>query len=256
MKFICESCSQLTESDSVQVDGDVVVLTCAICGAKTRLEETTGAEGTDHDSRSAATPHDAEAVAATDNGVGSSPEADEETAPEIEEISFPPQKCPKCFHRQDPRNNCERCGLDLTRGDVDAHLWEPNPKGNEAAYARALELWSAIETAPADDDNHEAFLKHCTEHTLLDLCARRYRHRLSDNPGEEPSSSYLKKAVERLEKVAMAMLAGDAWAQDLQEKVKKVKAALIVIAVALVILAIVILALVLKAKQEIVPIDL
>ena len=256
MKFICESCSQLTESDGVRMDEGVVVLNCAVCGAETRLEERARAQGTADGSQHQPMPAQGATGAADRDGASPQPQVTEKPTSEPEESLLLPLKCPKCFHRQNPRDNCERCGLNLTRGDVDTHLWEPDPKGNEAEYARALELWSAIETTPADDDNHEAFLEHCTNHTLMDLCTRRYRERLSDHPGEEPTRSYLKKAVERLEKVAAAMLAGDAWAQDLQQKVRKVKAVLIVIAVALVILAMVILILVIKKKQEIVPIDL
>ena len=254
MKFICDSCSQLTESDSVRVDGGEVILTCAICGAETHLEEQAGTEAATDDSSGESAQQRAEAaLTAPVAGTGSPMESAEPARTLGEEL---PLKCPKCFHRQHRRDHCERCGLDLTGKTLDPRLFEPSAEGNEVAHARALELWTAIEADPSDESRHETFLQHCTDNKLLELCVRRYRERLSDHPDEEPTDTYLAMVVGRMEKVALAMLEGDAWAKDLQGKVKRVKAVLIVVAVVLFILAVVILALVLKNRQDILPVDL
>lgn len=250
MKFVCESCNELSKADHVRVDGDAIVLTCGSCGAETRLEENTTADDTDDAPKAAPAPRSLPIT-------GPAVEPDDSAAQSPSDAAEPlPTKCPKCFHRQTRTDHCERCGLNLRRADLHKHAWEPDPTGKETAYAHALELWTIIESDPGNSDHHEAFVAHCTDQSVLDLCTRRYRERLSDRAGEEPTSTYLQKAVERMEKVALAMLAGDAWAKDLQRKVQKAKAALIVLAIALAILAVVLLFMVIKKKQEIAPFDL
>lgn len=252
MKFECESCGQVAEAAGVGVEDGQVVMTCGQCGAINRPESKQGDVP-----RSPAPLREAEDVQTAAPFSTAPAEGEPEPAADSPRpVHHQPIKCPKCFHTQLVRSNCARCGLDLKQSDLDKARWEPDPSGKEEAYARALELWAQIEISPGDRQQHERFVTHCTNHHLLDLCTRRYREWVSERPGEEPATEFLLLAVQRMEKVALAMMGTQAWAENLKDRVASVKRLLLFVSVVLVVLGLVLLFLIMKKKQEVLPVDL
>ncbi len=255
MKFECESCGQLAEAASLGVEDGQVVVKCSQCGAINRPESKAGSG-----------PHEAAPLAeqreeVATGSVSTSAEPVEEepeshSQPGPVRIHHDEIKCPKCFHTQLVRSNCARCGLDLSQSDLDKARWEPDPSGKEEAYARALELWAQIEISPGERQQHERFVSHCTNHHLLDLCTRRYREWISERPGDEPATEFMMVAVQRMEKVALAMMGTQAWAENLKDRVASVRRLLLFVSVVLVVLGLALLFLIMKKKQEVLPVDL
>jgi len=63
-------------------------------------------------------------------------------------------------------------------------------------------------------------------------------------------------AVQRMEKVALAMMGTQAWAENLKDRVASVRRLLLFVSVVLVVLGLALLFLIMKKKQEVLPVDL
>lgn len=225
MKMLCEQCGEIFETSAIRVEGGAVVVTCALCGFQHR-----GA-----------------------SEEADSPEEDvpEEPPEEPGATELPPVKCPKCFHRQHATDYCTRCGLDFSLAEALGSAWEPDPEGREEDYARALALWSTVELTPGDETAHTAFFEHCRQTALVDLAARRYLERRADHPEERLTAEYRARAVDQMEKVALAMLSRDSWSADLKRRVRTAKGILIVLAVILLVAGLVFLILMWGQRQAI-----
>jgi hypothetical protein len=242
MKLQCEHCGEVAAPASFRLEDGVPVFACGVCGAENRGDSTPSAPSAPPPAR----------LRTPSRPVPAAPPRAAPT-PRVE-LGPNEVKCPKCFHRQPKRKNCVRCGLDLRRSEQLRHHFEPDPRGNEEAYARGLELWAAVEASPQDPDAHETFLGFCTDRGLLELASRRYRERISDYPGEVPTLDFLRRVNERMEALAVGMLTADTWSKDLSVKVKRVKTALIVAAIVLAVLGVSVLAFVVtKTRGPSVP---
>jgi hypothetical protein len=74
--------------------------------------------------------------------------------------------CPKCSHRQQNPESCDRCGLVFARWDPDRALAE----SDEAARA----LWDAIDRGWDEEARHGAFLEYCTGQGFYAFAAQQY----------------------------------------------------------------------------------
>lgn len=257
MKFLCDSCGQMSGSGDVRVEAGQVAVVCQHCGTANPL----AGSGTAPDASASLAPVDGPEPAPQDAKPEPAPTALEAAQADsgsaaAAAASLPPVKCPKCFHRQLRSDYCGQCGLDLNLPGLDKSRWEPDPSGREQDYAEALNRWARIEADPPNRTHHDGFVDHCTQHALLDLCTRRYREYCADHPGSEPATHYLLMAVERMEKVAVAMLQGETWADDLKRRVTGVKRVMLALAVILLLLGMMLLALVWKQRGSLLPPDL
>jgi len=209
LKIVCESCGHQGEAAAIRVDEGVPVFTCGSCGFENRADS-----------------GDAPAEPAA-------PAASEPAPVEPNPVPLGPGeiKCPKCFHRQpSAASHCVRCGLDLSRAAEFRHAFEPDPKGREEEYARALEMWDRLVQTPTDRGAHESFLSFCTQNGLLEMASRRYRERLSDYPDESPTDEFMSQVNQRMEALAVSMLSADTWSEDLTRNVTRIKRLLLIVA--------------------------
>jgi hypothetical protein len=235
MKFVCEQCEETVAAASIKIDDGQIALECPECG-----ETTTSAVGVAEEPDSAPeieTPSEPE----------SEREPEPEPEPESEETEPAADSaddsvvCPKCLTRQSKVDHCRICGLDLNRLEELGLDWDASPEGKEVEFKKAMEIWVRLERNIRSTEIHEAFVTHCTESGLLELAVRRYRTRHLDFPDEPVAERFGSLAIERMEKLALTMLATEQWSVDLQQQVHIAKRVLILIAALLLIFGLILM---------------
>lgn len=106
-----------------------------------------------------------------------------------------PVTCPKCSHKQQNPDSCDRCGLVFAN-------WDPGravAPTDEAAEA----LWNAVDRAWAEDAKHRAFLEYCTTMGLYAYAAQQYGRAR----GDEGRRARAAGEIERLTVLAQTALA-------------------------------------------------
>ncbi|MBN1946274.1 MAG: hypothetical protein JW797_11410 [Bradymonadales bacterium] len=276
MKFVCDHCGHADQSPAIQVVEGKVLITCPRCGRTAQIPTTASHEPpapptlTD----SALASNDPQAMVSSqerapldgrentpaklategDSPPAPAPSASDQTADDgmlrpLETACRGGVRCPKCFHRQDREDYCERCGLDLLRAAERQMSFEPSIEGREEEVLEASWLWGEVEASLPQQERHQAYLTYCTDHGLLEIALRRYRERLSDHPEDQMARDYCGQAAGRLEKIALAMLEAERISSALSRQVHRVRIALLILA-ALLFVGGLILAILLFTRQS------
>ncbi len=159
MKFLCIGCNRLLDVERFRIDGGVLVVTCAQCGAENR----------------AGTPAVvAPPVLAAPLTVPQTPAMDSTAlaVPATNEQAFevPAGHCPKCISRRIPDAlACPSCGL----------VFAQSPSGafNPSEWLKGE--WLSLLGAWSDDGRHEALRAEAMTRAELAELGRLYRIRLA-----------------------------------------------------------------------------
>ena len=236
MRIACSACDHPLDAAGLVLEGSALVGVCSQCAAPFRLVIGGHAHGADppgdpprdgsHTSertQETPPPEDATATGSVDRqprepagseaeGAAVSREAEAPQppvlaprAPVAEARVLPPVKCPKCGHRQQRSDTCERCGLVFARVVKGQEPWEIPPAGKEAAWARAQSLWEAVLASPREIPVHDAFVAWVLQHGLIELGVRKYRHALADEVEADTMQPYLDRLVQQAQAQALAL---------------------------------------------------
>lgn len=202
MQIVCELCGHQGPAASIDVVGAEVRLTCSACGHVSGIGEEAASTETP-------APHKRTSGAAA---------------------NLPPNKCPKCGHRQHDAVACHKCGLVFARvrGKGD-RPWEADPPGKEEVVARAKFLWTTVESEP-NDANHQAFVDHVRRTGISAWAAMRYRRWIADRPGDELATKHMNVVVADAQAIASA-LGSTADARSYAENAKRVRVILLAVVI-------------------------
>jgi hypothetical protein len=177
---------------------------------------------------------------------------DEISVPDIavQPVDLPPVKCPKCGHRQHETESCHRCGLVFSMVKPGFAPWDDYGELARPHLPRARELWQAVESFPANDAAHDAFVQHCRKTGLLLFAASRYRHFLSDYPGHTLSEKWLAQVVRDATAMAGVMRSQQ---DEFMAAAARAKTIMLVTVVSLTVLAMIALMWMMSRQQSIGP---
>lgn len=202
MQIVCESCGHQGAAASIDVVGTAVRVTCSACGHASELGG--GAEP---------------AAPTTERGSTSGAER-----------TLPPNKCPKCGHRQQDSVACHKCGLVFARvRGKGERPWEAAPPGKEEAVARAKSLWQDVEADPTDA-NHQIFVDHVRRNGISAWAAMRYRRWVSDRPDDAVAQKHLNAVVADAQAIASA-LGSSADARAYAANAKRIRVILLAVVI-------------------------
>lgn len=242
MQIVCEKCGQTGAAASIDVRAGVVFVRCGRCGAESALAGTPIASTSSGPRPPVALVPTPEPLRRTP--LASAPLVDVELVAEsggsapIAEVVLPPIKCPKCGHRQNDPEACDRCGLVFANVRDGRKPWEEWPAEQRPYVSRAEALWNDVAQRPDDPAYHAAFVDYCRQHGLVALAATRYRHRLADHPGDAVSRSYLERIIRDAAAMAQAMSTPVQRSADAIKRVKNgvLVAVLVISAIATIVL--------------------
>lgn len=177
---------------------------------------------------------------------------DEISVPDIavQPVDLPPVKCPKCGHRQHETESCHRCGLVFSLVKPGFAPWDDYGELARPHLPRAKELWQAVESFPANDTAHDAFVQHCRKTGLLLFAASRYRHFLSDYPGHALSEKWLAQVVRDATAMAGVMRSQQ---DEFMAAAARAKTIMLVTVVSLTVLAMLALMWMMSRQQSVGP---
>ena len=118
VKVLCPQCERLIALEVFRVDGPVLIISCAKCGAESRVESVSAAANASTPSRPPSQPPRV-SLASTDGGSNvvvlrtAGHEAVQKAAKAAEEEPFaiPDGVCPKCIARRADTPSCPHCGI-------------------------------------------------------------------------------------------------------------------------------------------------
>lgn len=167
------------------------------------------------------------------------------------EAGLPPQKCPKCGHRQDDLFACHKCGLVFANAQK-RRPWEEVPPNRKVAYGRVESAFRRLVAEESDAAAHAAFEALAVKEQAVDHAIRLYRHHLADYPGDEVSTVALSGLVQRAQMVAQSLAREQikTTVGDASRSLKWVLAAVVVLLLAVAAFWLIRL---LKAQQQLLP---
>lgn len=117
---------------------------------------------------------------------------------------LPPNKCPKCGHRQDDPFACHKCGLVFANAQK-RRPWDEIPPNRKVAYGRVESAFRRLVAGESDAAAHAAFEAVAVKEQAVEYAIRLYRHHLADYPGDETSAAALSGLVQRAQMVAQSL---------------------------------------------------
>jgi hypothetical protein len=149
VKVLCPQCERLIALEAFRVDGPVLIITCAKCGAESRVESVSasGAAVASNHSRPVSQPPRV-SLASTEGGSNvvvlrtAGHEAVQKAAKAAEEGPFliPDGVCPKCIARRAETPSCPHCGILFEAFDEASVL---PPKWLREEWVEVLRDWSS-----------------------------------------------------------------------------------------------------------------
>lgn len=222
MRVECESCQRLVEIGGLQPLDGALGFQCPACGATNRLATATSpapeaARPTPTLTKPPANPPTSEAESATGPRPGrtGSDHAPAPPATAAPAATKPPgprppegaRTCPKCGHVQNDDYACHRCGLVFARYTAGtAASFDPLAGHPLADAIRAR--WADIRDRLDDEAAHEAFVRLCVEHDLLDFAGTCYRRLTPAGAVEDPRVARYRERVVQLALTRIARVEG------------------------------------------------
>ncbi len=198
MQIRCEHCGHEGEAaDARSVDGAIWVV-CGSCGEASPLIRP---------GKPDAPSPPAESTRYATTGVSSAVERVEMAPPpkpSAPAAGLPPNKCPKCGHRQDDPFACHKCGLVFANAQK-RRPWDEIPPNRKVAYGRVESAFRRLVAGESDAAAHAAFEAVAVKEQAVEYAIRLYRHHLADYPGDETSAVALSGLVQRAQMVAQSL---------------------------------------------------
>lgn len=254
LQLTCSRCSHAGAPGHVDSGGGMVRLTCSRCyGIHVMLPDGSLALiVASADVASVAVPVSGPMSAPAPPVAAAVVVRDEVSVPDIavQPVDLPPVKCQKCGHRQYEAESCHRCGLVFRLVKPGFAPWDDYGELAKPHLPRARELWKAVESFPASDDAHDAFVQHCRKTGLLLFAATRYRHFLADYPGHSLSEKWLAQVVRDATAMAGVMRSQQ---DEFMAAAARAKTIMLVTVVSLTVLAMIALLWMMSKQQSVGP---
>ena len=206
MKVLCPQCERLITLEVFRVDGPVLIITCAKCGAESRVENTTPEAVASNApvSRSPSLPPRV-SLASTEGGSNvvvlrtAGHEATQKAAKAAEEGPFviPEGVCPKCIARRADAPSCPHCGILYDSFDEATVL---PPRWLREDWVEVLRDWG-------DPHKHSQLRRKAQQADALAAVGRLYRLRQAFVP-EDPVAEEGRADVLRMAAVAISFRPG------------------------------------------------
>lgn len=204
MKVLCPQCERLISLEVFRVDGPALIITCAKCGAESRVESVPAA-AVAAGQASSAPPRPASlpprvSLASTDGGSNvvvlrtAGHEAVQKAAKAADEGPFlvPDDVCPKCIGARSSAPSCPHCGILFESFDESAVLL---PKWLREEWVALLRDW-------ANEPKHVQLRRKAQQLDGLAALGRLYRVRQAFVP-EDPIAAEGRADVLRLAAMAI-----------------------------------------------------